>query len=140
MRGVLSAVVVFFAVTSVVYAEHPNEAHGFSADHVYSVHDVDTVNAFNGNMIIRIPIGPVFKVNGSLSYGLSLTYNSHCWRFVVDPPPCCSEAAIGSVVAFPTGSDNAGLGWKLSLGELYEFGDPDITSETLGGRSRSQLS
>jgi YD repeat-containing protein len=94
---------------------------------------VDTVSAFNGNMMIRIPIGPEYKVNGSLSYGLILSYNSHCWRFIVYPPPCCSEAAVSTTVAYPTGTDNAGLGWRLSLGKLYESGDPDITSEYTGG-------
>jgi YD repeat-containing protein len=129
----LCAAFVFLAFTAVLSAQHPNEARGFAADHVYSFHDVDTVNAFNGNMMIHIPIGPENKVNGSLSYRLVLTYNSHCWRFIYDPPPCCSEAAVGSTVAFPTGSDNAGLGWRLSLGHLYESGDPDITSEDVGG-------
>jgi YD repeat-containing protein len=133
MKRLVSAAIVSFVFAAVLNAQHPNEARGFAADHVYSVHDVDTISAFNGNMMIHIPIGPEYKVNGALSYRLVLTYNSHCWRFVYDPPPCCSEAAVGSTVAFPTGSDNAGLGWRLSLGKLYQFGDPDITSDVLGG-------
>ena len=126
MKRILITVAAFFAFAAVLSAEHPNDAHGFAADHVYSVHDVDTVNAFNGNMIIRIPIGPEYKVNGLLSYQLSLTYNSHLWHFVDDT----SSYDLGdNIVATPLKFDNAGLGWRLSLGKLYAAGDPDIDND-----------
>jgi len=133
MKRTMSAAAFSLVFTAVLSAQHPNEARGFAADHVYSVQDVDTVNAFNGNMMIHIPIGPENRVNGSLSYRLMLTYNSHCWRFVYDPAPCCNEYPIPVSIAYPTGSDNAGLGWRLSLGKLYDGGDPDITNEHLEG-------
>jgi YD repeat-containing protein len=127
MKRFLSLIAVFLASGSVLFADHPNEAHGFSADHVYSVHDVDTVNAFNGNMIVRIPIGPEYRVNGRLPYQLSLTYNSHLWHFVDNT----SNYDIGdNIVATPPATDNAGLGWRMSLGKLYEQGDPDSISNT----------
>jgi YD repeat-containing protein len=127
MKRSLCLIAVFLASSSLLFAEHPNDAHGFSADHVYSVHDVDTVNAFNGNMIVRIPIGPEYRVNGRLPYQLSLTYNSHLWHFVDNT----SAYDIGdNIVATPPGTDNAGLGWRLSLGRLYDQGDPDSISTT----------
>jgi YD repeat-containing protein len=130
MKRFLSLTAVFLAFTSTVLAEHPNEAHGFSADNVYSVHDVDTVNAFNGNMIVRIPIGPEYKVNGVLSYRLSLTYNSHLWNFVDNT----SSYDVGdNILAYPPKTDNAGLGWRLSMGKLYETGDPDVPNDPEGG-------
>jgi YD repeat-containing protein len=127
MKRSLSLIAVFLAFRGVLFAEHPNDSHGFSADHVYSVHDVDTVNAFNGNMIIRIPIGPEYKVNGLLPYRLSLTYNSHLWHFVDNTS---AFDTTDNIVATPPGTDNAGLGWRLSLGKLYDQGDPDSISNT----------
>ena len=128
MKRILTIVVGLFAFAGSLLAEHPNEARGFAADRVYSVQDVDAVNAFNGNLIVRIPIGPEYRVNGQLSYRLMLTYNSHLWHFISDDfvfGPENDESHF--VSAFPSRTDNAGLGWRLSLGNLYNAGDPDIT-------------
>ena len=53
MRRFLFAVALVFASAGVLFADHPNDARGFAADRVYSIHDVDTVNPFNGNLNIR---------------------------------------------------------------------------------------
>jgi hypothetical protein len=100
--------------------QHPNDARGFEAGKVYNFNDVDTVNSFNGNLMVHLPIGPVYTVNGALSYRLGLSYNSHCWRF-----DATTDESGDVIKAFPIGSFNAGLGWTLSLGRLFEGGDPE---------------
>jgi YD repeat-containing protein len=123
MKRIVSIALGVFALAGSLFAEHPNEARGFSADRVYSVNDVDSVNAFNGNLIVRIPIGPEYKVNGQLSYRLSLTYNSHLWHFL----DTTSADDVNTVyTANSPRTDNAGLGWRLSLGKLYQPNDLDI--------------
>ncbi|HSY52636.1 MAG TPA: hypothetical protein VLC46_27800 [Thermoanaerobaculia bacterium] len=129
MKRLLCALIFLVGPAATLWASHPNEAPGFVADRVYSVHDVDTVNAFNGNLNLRIPLGPELKVNGQLSYSLSLTYNCHFWRF--DDNQFLYDPGDGILVtedqftAVPPQSDNAGLGWRLSLGKLYSGVDPD---------------
>jgi hypothetical protein len=130
MKRILTIVAGLFALAGSLFAEHPNEARGFSADRVYSVNDADTVNAFNGNMIIRIPIGPEYKVNGVLSYRLALTYNSHLWHFIDDIVVIPDNVENHIFNAHPPATDNAGLGWRLSLGNLYQPDDLDITDHS----------
>lgn len=104
-------------VAGVAFAQqHPNDARGFAADKLYDFHEVDTINMFNGNLLIRVPIGPVFRANALLSYQFTLVYNSHCWHF--------DEQSNGDFLAKPLATSNAGLGWSLSLGRLFAPFDP----------------
>ena len=98
---------------------------GFDANKRFNLDKLDSVNTFNGNLIIRIPIGMTYTADGGQSYGLTLAYNSKLWDFesVVDPnniDPAFSDCpGAMSEMAFPMRDANAGLGWKVSLGELY---------------------
>src|SRR5438874_2658141 len=56
--------------------QHPNSARGFAPERMYNFSDVDSVNMFNGNLTLHIPIGPKFAVNGMLGYQLGLTYKA----------------------------------------------------------------
>ena len=103
--------------------QHPNDARGFEAGKVYNFNDVDTVSSFNGNLMVHLPIGPAYMVNGALSYRLGLFYNSHVWRF-----DATTDETGDVIKASPIGSFNAGLGWTLSLGRLFEGGDPETTT------------
>lgn len=58
---------------------HVNQARGFNANQVYSVHDLDSVNVFNGNLVLGLPIGGTYKAGPDLSYSLKLFYNSNVW-------------------------------------------------------------
>src|SRR5207302_10994460 len=78
---------------------------------------------------VRIPIGPQFKVSALVSYQFALVYNSHLWHFDnFDQPEPHYEAA-------PVKRFNAGLGWTLSLGEL--FSPTDISKYGSGWRYES---
>ncbi len=54
-------------------------ARGFKPNTVFQQNEFDAVNAFNGNLMMNIPLGPEYKSNGTLSYQFSLNYNSHVW-------------------------------------------------------------
>src|SRR5690242_16022850 len=45
----------------------------------YAVSDIETVNAQNGNVFLRIPIASLPPGRGGLQGGLSLIYNSKIW-------------------------------------------------------------
>ena len=110
--------------------KHPNLAEGFQPGSVYQSNGIDTINAFNGNLTLVIPIGQPYPIGGGLSYQLRLYGNSTMWeaeeRFDLDTEPgvmgdCDNDAnKIGACIhAFPDRRANAGFGWTLSLGRLY---------------------
>jgi RHS repeat-associated protein len=105
-------------------AQFPNLARGFSPSGMFDVGGIDVVNGFNGNMVIRIPIGKAYPVGGTMgSYSFSLIYNSKVWDFHSRAAvQCTGSTATVDTLAEPSPHDNAGLGWRFSLGRLG--GDP----------------
>ncbi len=106
--------------------DHPNLARGFDAGKAYELpSDLEAVNLFNGALNLAIPIGQSYPVSGTLSYGLTLRYNSRPWDFF-------TEFVGGSIGtrerSKPTWLSNSGLGWSLSLGRLLPPLDPDNDS------------
>jgi len=117
-------------------------ARGFKPNSVFQQNEFDTVNTFNGNLMINVPLGLTYKSNGTLSYQFSLNYNSHIWdmydhqsvqgtipNFVywgyyrLQCPSwshlCHVDDDLGTPVvsgieSVPHG--NAGIGWMFSLG------------------------
>lgn len=87
--------------------EHPNAARGFgrSAQHHLGV---DSINPFNGNLTLTVPLAS-YPVGPSLSLQLAAYYNSEVWEQYDDG---------SGFTAIPNRTDNAGLGWRLSLGQL----------------------
>lgn len=149
--------------------QHPNQVRGFNSNGVYSSFGIDHINTFNGNLVVTIPIGQNYPVNGGLSYSLKLVYNSNVWS----PREVCPDtvdltqmsstllSVIGRVIGHAHGGDpvihtegthvlgnrfddiylplparvnpdqcwtiqdpnpaaNAGLGWQVSLGKIYQ--------------------
>jgi hypothetical protein len=112
--ALLSAFAVLASALPPLAADvHPNTQSGFPVDQAFQVGDVDSVNLFNGTLVLTVPVGPTYPVGGGMSYSLKLTYNSNPWYFqeiVFD---------TGSVTqAIPNPCSNAGLGWRLSLGSV----------------------
>jgi len=99
--------------------QHVNQEKGFSADKVYDFQNIDSVNMFNGNLNIRIPIGQEYKT-GALSYRFGLTYNSNVWgwHFISEVEPI-RGTETGFPVAHVDARSNAGMGWIFSLGRLF---------------------
>lgn len=97
--------------------EHPNVAKGFAPQGSIATGDVDTVNPFNGNLTIALPLGQRYPADGDLSYGLTLVYNSQVWeqQQYID---IVGGQEIPRVQSLPAKVNNAGLGWMISLGRL----------------------
>ena len=99
--------------------QHPTHARGYDVTQIYQFDGVDSVNLFNGNVGLRIPIGGTYPVSENFSYGLTLTYNSKVWDHIE------RMDAYGTYVeVVPSRRSNAGFGWLLSPGRLFPPGHP----------------
>jgi hypothetical protein len=116
---ILLLAVIWLGSVPAAAQQHPNAARGFSAAGSFNAGDVDSVNLFNGNLVIRLPLGQSFPVNGSLSYGLTLVYNNSVWDH---------QQEAGETNAIPNRTANAGLGWMVSLGRLNPPTSTEIDS------------
>ncbi|MCH9646649.1 MAG: hypothetical protein K0U98_00345 [Deltaproteobacteria bacterium] len=111
-------------------ASSPVNARGTSVSSSFQFGDVDSVNLFNGNLSLRLPIGPTYPAGGSLSHGLTLAYNSNIWDWVEacevpmgmggEPGPLYYQA--------PDPLSNAGLGWTLNPGMVLAESNVDPPS------------
>lgn len=101
--------------------QHPNVKKGFSVDNVYQLGDLDHVNTFNGNLVVQIPLGGAYTAGGSLTYSLSVTYNSKLWDYEGLGVDSFHRPIIR---VLPTRRSNAGLGWLLSLGRILDIDHP----------------
>jgi len=121
----LSAALLLLAVAAPLPAQqHPNIERGIAPGKAYQVGEIDAVNQYNGNLSLSIPIGPTYNVGGNLSYSLGLTYNSNVWKIDIEQVSWCEYPYqnYNLTVASPDPAANAGLGWRLSLGELRSSG------------------
>jgi YD repeat-containing protein len=118
-----------------------NVAKGFQADKTYEVGQLDAINLFNGNLTVGIPIGQNYTVSPTLSYEFRLVYTGNNWKMDNRPDEWTQtyfpndpnhEPVTYPVTRYrwelmdsPGGGanaiwqmDNAGFGWRLSLGRL----------------------
>ena len=114
--------------TSLLAQTHPNLERGMNAGKSYQVGDVDTVNLFNGNLSLAIPLGQGYNAGGDLSYSFVLRYNSNVWdhnlvTFTNDCTLPYKEMTVTQTTPHVlTSGLNAGLGWTLSFGTLINSG------------------
>jgi RHS repeat-associated protein len=122
MRRLLSAIALMtLAAASAGALDHPNLARGLAPDRMLSTGDLDSVNLFNGNLTLAVPLGQTYPVSEWLSYGFTLHYNSNVWDFemVGEGDELRASAHLGEF--------NTGAGWNLSFGRLeqrFRSGDP----------------
>lgn len=102
--------------------DHPNTERGFEPAKAYAVGDLDSVNLFNGNLSVQIPIGQRYPVSETLSWGFELIYNSKLWDVEEEYDP---GSGTWLTRTLPSDDFNAGLGWRLSPGEM------DLTNEAI---------
>ena len=134
IRRITIAVLALVIATSAAADKPPAIELGFKADKVYSFGSLDNVNLFNGNMIFTIPLGLKYPVSSSLSYGLTLVYNSKAWDYYYveswqDPRDVRAWAK-------PNIRSNAGMGWRVSLGRLIPPSSPTATTGYLEANSQ----
>lgn len=108
-------------------AEPASVETGFQAGKAFQVGDIDSVNLFNGNLSLSIPLGAPLPVGANFSWGLTLTYSSEPWSFSSRVLDDGSERELTQATPKVT---NAGLGWKLELGSLSDppAGTPGVPS------------
>lgn len=90
-----------------------NVERGFAPGKLYSYDGFEAINEFSGNLVLTIPF-PTFRVGGDLSYGLSLVYNIKIWDLYAGPEGDPQLIPFAELETY----SNAGIGWRLSLGEL----------------------
>ena len=106
--GVLAALALTPAL-----AEIQNDQIGFTPNHVFEGGiGGESVDVMSGNVNIRIPIGPRYKVNDWFGYQLELYYNSKIWEH--DCPSYQTECH--GALRHP---DGFGQGFRLSFGRIY---------------------
>lgn len=121
MRRISTAAASLLLFAAVANAQqHPNQDRGFSPDRVFASGDIDSVNTFNGNLVVSIPIGQPYPVN-AFNYRFMLVYNSNGWDHVPGIFPGTSSPCTRTL---PNRRANAGMGWLLSLGHLLAPNDP----------------
>lgn len=98
--------------------EYPSVERGFKPERSFEVGEIDQINLFNGGLSVTIPIGPRYSVGAALSYGLTLTYTSQVWDYISAEAPQFDPPQVTQ--AWPVRGANAGLGWRLSLGEYWD--------------------
>lgn len=103
-------------------AKVPSETRGFTPNNVYQVGEIDSVNLYNGDVIVRIPIGQEYPVGASLRYRFGLTYNSKIWEYEYT-----NIHEEDRREAHPEPRSNAGLGWVFSMGHLIVERVPNTT-------------
>lgn len=106
--------VLLLSVQAAFGQQHPNQKKGFDPAGVYQFDSIDNVNLFNGNLIVTIPLGQTYKIDGGLSYGLTAVYNGNVWDYGLD---------VSRLTAYPHRRGNAGMGWIVSLGRLFWVDD-----------------
>ncbi len=140
MKRLLAQLTVVALISGGASAQmQQNVAKGFSVDKSYYIDDFDSINTFNDNLGVTLPIGPRWTVSSSLSYQLALTYGGNVWKFwteedwytdlAADPPGSRTQIWVehANLGTFTTSrvvrNVNAGLGWNLTLGYLETGGD-----------------
>jgi len=106
---------------------HPNAAKGIIGTQSHGTGLIDTINYFNGNLTVSVPLGQAFPLSTSLSYGFALHYNSNTWDIEkvyhpTNPNGPCPQCVTQYTAAFPDRRSNAGMGWVLTMGRLWAPG------------------
>lgn len=123
LLGAAAAAALALPATAV---QHPNLERGFDVQKAFQMEEIDSVNLFNGNMALNIPLGQQFQGEGNLSYRFSAVYNSKTWDWEI-AGMVSGDDPIN--VARASRTSNAGFGWRVSLGDLYDPNSvPTITS------------
>jgi RHS repeat-associated protein len=109
------------AITATAQVD-PLKERGFAPEKAYQIGDIDSINTFNGNLIVTIPLGGSYPVNGGLSFSIGLSYNGDIWDLT---GVTYDSGQTWFTRAEPCRSCNAGPGFMVSLGRLLAPSDPD---------------
>jgi len=111
---------------------HPNMPKGFDPDKVYDLNELDQIDLYTGGLRATIPLGSRYQVNGQLSYGFTLVYNSAMWDLYPGEEmfwfPPAEPVFVPYVDSLPDHRSNAGPGWRLSFGKIFPRGPYNTAS------------
>ena len=100
---------------------------GISGENAFRFSEIDSINLFNGNLTLTIPLGTSYPVGGGLSYGFTLVYNSNAWDYErlceFEPSAGGPGRAVTIYNAVPNRLSNAGVGWTFSFGRILPILD-----------------
>ena len=89
----------------------PAQAQGYVQNHFHHT-SFDSINLYNGQLTIPIPIGPAYQIGPNLAFRATLTYNTR----LTEPGHPTDE---NNPNYFPLVGDPAiGLGWTFSAGKI----------------------
>ena len=135
MTNRLLSVLIAVVVMAAAHAQHPNINRGFDPDKVFHFGGIDSVNLYNGNLNVAVPLGQEYVGNGSLRYRFMLSYNSKNWDYEIQYfttwcdgfhfQDWCGKPYKKAV---PSYRSNAGMGWLFSLGRLNPPTNPYDTN------------
>ncbi len=99
----------------------PDTQHGFPPNATFATSGIDSVNLFNGNVVLNIPVGPDYSIGAGLSSQLRLVYNSQIWTTAFT----CADATNDWYGVYVRGYAHLAAGWRLDFG--YTHQDPEAT-------------
>ncbi len=79
----VTIVLLTFSATVAMGSVRSTTAVGFDPATSYRVNEFDAVNTFNGQLMVNVPLGPVYKSNGTLQYQFTLGHNRDPWDFMM---------------------------------------------------------
>lgn len=133
MKRFSLALLLAAAASSAFAQQPPAAARGFDPDKVFAAGPIDSINAFNGNVIATIPLGETYTVSPTLAYSFKAIHNGKTWdyvrRHITVPVPCDppSQSECTTVwtdmQAVPDGTANAGFGWRVQFARFILPGD-----------------
>ncbi len=107
----VAAVAVFLMTPA--EATIQNDQIGFTPNHVFEgALSGENVDIMNGNVNLRIPIGPRYMLNDWFGYQLELYYNSKIWLTKCSGDP-------GHCPGYLVNPDTYGAGFTLHFGRIY---------------------
>ena len=129
-----SLALLLAAAASPAFAQQPPAAaRGFDPDKVFAAGPIDSINAFNGNVIATIPLGETYTVSPTLAYSFKAIHNGKTWDYVrryitvavpCDPPSQSQCTTVWTdMQAVPDGTANAGFGWRVQFARFILPGD-----------------
>lgn len=119
MKAIARLLFLALVAESLLAQSPPERERGFKSDLVYQFADIDSLNLFNGNLNLAIPLA-TYPVSADVSYSFVLRYAGNVWHDVER----CTVRPHGEeqcTVNWLAVSDNAGIGWGLSFGQFREI-------------------
>lgn len=118
------AFLILFAVAAGLFAQNgpdddPDSAPGF-VNNVFHSSNVDSVNLYNGQLTVPIPVGPSYPIGPNLRFQALLTYNSRVTEYG-NPGGFTSDYYRPLI-----GNSALGIGWSFQPGKIGWCGQAGI--------------